>query len=202
MSVLFSPVSLGGMTLRNRVVVSPMCQYSAVDGCASAWHTIHLGSLALSGAGMLCIEATAVEPDGRISPADLGLWDDATEAALRPVLEAGRSHSKVRVTIQLGPAGRKASVDLPWRGGRQLSVTAGGWGTHGASALPMRPGEAAPLPLDGAGLARVREAFAAAARRADHLGIDGFELHAAHGYLLHQFLSPIANRRTDDYGGR
>jgi 2,4-dienoyl-CoA reductase-like NADH-dependent reductase (Old Yellow Enzyme family) len=178
-----------------------MCQYSAERGQATTWHLIHLGSLALSGAGMLCIEATAVEADGRISPVDLGLWDDATEAALQPVMAAIRKHSKIAVTMQLAHAGRKASTQVPWQGGLQIAVADGGWATHGSSALPQRPGEAPPLALDAAGLARVREAFAAAARRAARLGIDGLELHAAHGYLLHQFLSPIANHRTDDYGG-
>jgi 2,4-dienoyl-CoA reductase-like NADH-dependent reductase (Old Yellow Enzyme family) len=201
MSALFSPFSLRGMTLRNRVVVSPMCQYSASDGRASPWHMIHLGSLALSGAGMLCIEATAVEADGRISPADLGLWDDATEAALQPVLAAIRAHSKIPVTMQLAHAGRKASTHVPWQSGLQIPVAQGGWATSAPSALPQRPGEELPVPLDAAGLERVRRAFADAARRADRLGIDGLEVHAAHGYLLHQFLSPISNHRTDAYGG-
>lgn len=201
MSALFSPLSLRDLTLRNRVVVSPMCQYSASDGRASPWHLIHLGSLALSGAGMLCTEATAVEPDGRISPADLGLWDDATEAALQPVLAAIRQHSKIPVTMQLAHAGRKASTHTPWHGGLQIPAAQGGWRTHAPSPLPQRPGEEPPIPLDAAGLARVRDAFAAAARRADRLGIDGLELHAAHGYLLHQFLSPLANQRGDAYGG-
>jgi len=201
MSALFSPLSLRGLALRNRVVISPMCQYSATDGSASPWHLIHLGSLALSGAGMLCIEATAVEADGRISPMDLGLWDDATEAALQPVLAAIRAHSKIPVTMQLAHAGRKASTHVPWQGGQQITVAQGGWSTHAASALPQRPGEVPPVPLDAAGLARVRTAFAAAAARADRLGIDGLELHAAHGYLLHQFLSPLANHRIDEYGG-
>ena len=201
MSALFSPFSLRGMTLPNRVVVSPMCQYSATDGRASPWHMIHLGSLALSGAGMLCTEATAVEADGRISPADLGLWDDATEAALQPILAAIRTHAKIPVTMQLAHAGRKASTQVPWQGGLQIPAAQGGWSTHAPSALTQRPGEEPPVPLDAAGLARVREAFAAAARRAERLGIDGLEVHAAHGYLLHQFLSPIANHRTDAYGG-
>jgi 2,4-dienoyl-CoA reductase-like NADH-dependent reductase (Old Yellow Enzyme family) len=201
MSALFSPLALRGVTLPNRIVVSPMCQYSAVDGRASPWHMIHLGSLALSGAAMLCTEATAVEPDGRISAVDLGLWDDATEAALAPVLAAIRTHAKLAVTMQLAHAGRKASTEVPWRGGHQIAAAQGGWVGCAPSALAQRPGEDLPVALDPAGLARVRDAFAAAARRADRLGIDGLEVHAAHGYLLHQFLSPIANQRTDDYGG-
>ena len=201
MTALFAPLALRGLTLRNRVVVSPMCQYSAAEGRASPWHVIHLGSLALSGAGMLCTEATAVEADGRISAADLGLYDDATEAALQPVLAAIRTYSKIPVTMQLAHAGRKASTQVPWRGGQQIAVAQGGWRTHAPSALPQRPGEEPPIELDDAGLARVRDAFAAAARRADRLGIDGLELHAAHGYLLHEFLSPLSNRRTDHHGG-
>src|SRR4051812_34937789 len=130
MSALFSPLSVRSVTLRNRVIISPMCQYSAVDGCASRWHLIHLGSLALSGAGMLCIEATAVEADGRISPMDLGLWDDATEAALQPVLAAIRTHSTMPVTMQLAHAGRKASTHVPWQGGLQIPVANGGWFAH------------------------------------------------------------------------
>jgi NADPH2 dehydrogenase len=201
MSALFTSLSLRDLKLPNRVVVSPMCQYSADQGRATDWHLLHLGSLALSGAGMLCIEATAVEADGRISPADLGLYDDATEAALRPVLAAIRKHAKIAVTMQLAHAGRKASTHVPWQGGLQIPVAEGGWATESSSALPQRPGEAPPIPLDATGLARVRDAFATAARRAARLGIDGLELHAAHGYLLHQFLSPLANQRTDAYGG-
>jgi 2,4-dienoyl-CoA reductase-like NADH-dependent reductase (Old Yellow Enzyme family) len=201
MSALFSPFKLRGMTLPNRIVVSPMCQYSAVRGEATAWHMIHLGGLALSGAGMLCIEATAVEPDGRITPADLGLWDDATEAALKPVLAAIREYSRIGVVMQLGHAGRKASSAAPWDGGQLIPVSAGGWMTSAPSALPHKEGETPPLALDAAGLIRVREAFVASAKRAARLGIDGLEIHAAHGYLLHQFLSPIANQRTDEYGG-
>src|SRR4051812_6301439 len=201
MPVLFSPLSLRGLTLRNRVVVSPMCQYSSIDGRATAWHVMHLGSLALSGAGMLCTEATAVEPDGRISPADLGLYDDATEAALAPALAAIRGHSKMPVAVQLAHAGRKGSTHVPWQGGAQIPIAEGGWRNHAPSALTQRAGEELPLELDAAGLARIRDAFAAAARRAARLGIDAIEVHAAHGYLLHQFLSPLANRRGDAYGG-
>jgi NADPH2 dehydrogenase len=201
MSTLFTPFPLRDLKLANRIVISPMCQYSADEGRASPWHMIHLGSLALSGAGMLCLEATAVEPDGRISPADLGLYDDATEAALRPVLAAIRAHSKIAVTVQLAHAGRKASTGVPWRGAQQIAASAGGWIPHAPSALSQRPGETPPIALDRTGMIRVRDAFVATALRADRLGIDGLELHGAHGYLMHQFLSPISNQRTDDYGG-
>jgi 2,4-dienoyl-CoA reductase-like NADH-dependent reductase (Old Yellow Enzyme family) len=201
MSALFSPITLRGVTLPNRVVVSPMCQYSSEQGQANEWHMMHLGMLALSGAGMLCIEATAVEAVGRITPGDLGLYDDATEAALRPVLSAIRKHSKIAVTIQLAHAGRKGSSREPWNGGQQIPLADGGWLADAPSALPHKDGEAAPHAIDEAGLKRIREAFVATARRALRLGIDGFEIHAAHGYLLHQFLSPIANRRSDRYGG-
>ncbi len=201
MSHLFSPLALRGLTLKNRIIISPMCQYSAVNGQATDWHMIHLGQLALSGAGMLIIEATAVEPDGRISPGDIGLWDDATEAALVPVLHAIRQYSPMPVVMQLAHAGRKASSHLPWNGGQQLPLSEGGWVTHSASDLPHKDGELPPVALDKTGLARVREAFVAATKRAARLGLDGIEVHAAHGYLLHQFLSPLSNQRTDEYGG-
>ncbi len=201
MSPLFTPLALRGVTLANRIVVSPMCQYSADRGEANDWHLIHLGHLALSGAGMLCIEATAVEPDGRITPGDLGLWDDVTEAALVPVLAAIRRHAPIRVAMQLSHAGRKASSHVPWEGGQLIPVAEGGWLPSAPSALPHKEDEPPPLALDVAGLNRVREAFGASARRAARLGIDAIELHAAHGYLLHQFLSPIANQRSDEYGG-
>ena len=197
-SQLFSPVSLRGLTLANRIVVSPMCQYSAQDGRASAWHLMHLGAMALSGAGMVCIEATGVEAEGRISAGDLGLYDDGCEQALVPVLQAIRQHSTTAVVMQLAHAGRKASSALPWHGGQAVTVADGGWQPFAPSALPFKDGDAPPLALDAAGLARVRGAFAAAAQRADRLGIQGFELHAAHGYLLHEFLSPLSNQRTDE----
>jgi len=201
MSTLFSPFTVGGLTLQNRIVISPMCQYSAAEGRATAWHLMHLGGLSLSGAGLLCIEATAVEPEGRITPSDLGLWDDTTEAALVPVLGAIRQHSPIAVAMQLGHAGRKASSRVPWLGGQLLPVAEGGWIPQAPSALPQRPEEPPPLALDAAGLQRVRDAFAAAAGRAARLGLDALELHAAHGYLLHQFLSPLSNHRSDGYGG-
>src|SRR5258708_16779152 len=162
---------------------------------------VHLGTLALSGAGMLCIEATSVEAIGRITPGDLGLYDDATEAALKPVLSAIRKHARIPVTMQLAHAGRKGSSREPWNGGQQIPLAEGGWVADAPSALPHKEGEAPPRAIDDAGLERIRDAFAATAQRALRLGIDAFEIHAAHGYLLHQFLSPIANRRTDRYGG-
>jgi NADPH2 dehydrogenase len=201
MSALFSPITLRGLTLPNRIVISPMCQYSAEDGKATDWHMIHLGSLALSGAGLLCLEATAVEAIGRITPGDLGLYDDATEAALKPVLAAIRKHSKMPVAMQLAHAGRKASSHAPWDGGQQIPVSEGGWIAQAPSALSQKPGEVEPVAFDEAGLARVRDAFVATAKRAARLGIDALEIHGAHGYLLHEFLSPISNQRTDAYGG-
>lgn len=178
-----------------------MCQYSAAHGLANTWHLIHLGNLAMSGAGVLCIEATAVEPEGRITPGDLGLWDDGTEKALEPVLSAIRKYSSVAIVQQLAHAGRKGSSRVPWEGGALIPAAEGGWLPWAPSAVPHKEGEPAPRPLDVAGLVRVREAFAATARRAVRLGIDGIEIHAAHGYLLHEFLSPISNRRDDNYGG-
>ncbi|SAL17553.1 NADH-dependent flavin oxidoreductase [Caballeronia sordidicola] len=201
MSALFSPFTLRSVTLPNRIVVSPMCQYSAERGEATAWHMIHLGSLALSGAGMLCLEATSVEPEGRITPGDLGLWDDVTEAALKPVIDAIRKHSHIAITMQLGHAGRKASSAAPWDGGQLIPVSEGGWMPFAPSAIPHKEGETPPLALDSAGLIRIRDAFVATAKRAARLGLDALEVHAAHGYLLHQFLSPLANQRTDEYGG-
>ena len=201
MSRLFSPFALRDLTLANRIVVSPMCQYSAEDGAATDWHLMHLGNLALSGAGLLFIEATAVEPEGRITPADLGLYDDGTEQALGRVVAAIREYSNVAVGIQLAHAGRKASSRVPWEGGGQMPASCCGWIPSAPSAVPYTAGETAPVALDKAGLQRVRDAFAQATQRAARLGLDAIEVHAAHGYLLHEFLSPLTNLRTDEYGG-
>jgi 2,4-dienoyl-CoA reductase-like NADH-dependent reductase (Old Yellow Enzyme family) len=199
---LFEPMRLGPLSLDNRILIAPMCQYSASEGTPGDWHLIHLGHLALSGAGLLILEATAVEAEGRITPGDLGLYSDANEAGLARVLAAVRAHSSMPVAMQLGHAGRKASSRAPWEGGAQIRPgEPGGWKAFAPSAVPHAPGEDVPLALDAEGLARVREAFVAAARRAARLGIEGIEIHAAHGYLLHQFLSPLANHRDDDYGG-
>ncbi len=202
MSTLFSPYQIGSLRLKNRIVIAPMCQYSAVDGAATDWHLMHLGHLALSGAALLIIEATAVEAIGRITPGCLGLWSDATEAALKRVLQAVRAHSRLPIAIQLGHAGRKGSSHVPWDGGMLIPPDQpGGWRPVAPSALPQLDGEAPPQALDDAGLQRILGAFVDAARRAHRLGLDAIELHAAHGYLLHQFLSPISNVRSDAYGG-
>jgi 2,4-dienoyl-CoA reductase-like NADH-dependent reductase (Old Yellow Enzyme family) len=202
MSQLFSPIAVGDLSLKNRIVIAPMCQYSATNGEATDWHLMHLGTLSHSGAGLLIIEATAVEAIGRISPADLGLWSDATEAALARVLKSVRRHSSMPIAIQLAHAGRKASCNVPWEGGSQIRPDQiNGWQTVAPSAVPFAPGENPPIELDRAGLQRIKQAFVEAALRAHRLGIDAIELHAAHGYLLHEFLSPLSNRRTDEYGG-
>lgn len=201
MSTLFTPINIGKLSLRNRIAIAPMCQYSAVNGEASDWHQVHLGSLSLSGAGILFIEASAVEAIGRISPADLGIWSDTTEQALANVLATIRKYSPMPIAIQLAHAGRKASTHVPWEGGHQVPVSQGGWITSAPSAVPHNPQDEAPLALDHAGLERVRQAFTLAAKRADRIGIDAIEVHAAHGYLMHQFLSPLSNLRTDEYGG-
>ncbi|MBC7700844.1 NADH:flavin oxidoreductase/NADH oxidase [Aquabacterium sp.] len=202
MSQLFQPWQIGSLRLSNRIVIAPMCQYSATDGTAGDWHLIHLGHLALSGAGLLIIEATGVSPQARISPQDLGLYSDENEAGLARVLQAVRAHSPIAIGIQLAHAGRKASTKVPWEGGQQIRPDEPtGWQTEAPSAVPHADGEVAPHALDAAGLGRVKDDFAKSARRAARLGIDGIEIHAAHGYLLHQFLSPLANHRQDQYGG-
>jgi 2,4-dienoyl-CoA reductase-like NADH-dependent reductase (Old Yellow Enzyme family) len=199
---LFEPLRLDDLELDNRIIVAPMCQYSAQAGQAGDWHLMHLGQLAMSGAGLLTLEATAVSPEGRISPEDLGLYSDETERALGRVLDAVRAYAPIPIAIQINHAGRKGSSRAPWDGGAQIAPEApDGWRTEAPSAVPHGEGEAPPHALDGEGLRRIREGFVATARRALRIGVDGFELHGAHGYLLHQFLSPLSNRRTDAYGG-
>ena len=199
---LFTPVRFGALELRNRIVIAPMCQYSAEHGCMTDWHVIHLGHLALSGAGLLTIEATAVVPEGRITYADVGLYSDQCEAAMRGVLDSVRRWSDMPIAIQLAHAGRKASSEVPWKGGAQIPPEeVRGWQTVAPSALPFDPTHNAPVALSGDALRRVRDGFADAARRAARLGIDAVQIHGAHGYLLHEFLSPLSNRRDDEYGG-
>jgi 2,4-dienoyl-CoA reductase-like NADH-dependent reductase (Old Yellow Enzyme family) len=200
-SALFTPLTIRGLTLSNRILVSPMCQYSAQNGLANDWHAVHLGGLALSGAGLLVLESTAVEPIGRITPGDLGMWDDATEAALVPILANIRARTPIAVGLQLAHAGRKGSSAEPWRGGQQIPLAEGGWRTIGPSALPHRAGELSPIEMDVGDRARVLDAFTQATLRATRLGFDAIEIHGGHGYLIHQFLSPISNTRTDEYGG-
>ena len=199
---LFEPLTVGRLTLANRIVIAPMCQYSAIDGCMTDWHLIHLGHLALSGAALLTIEATAVLPEGRISYADVGLYDDDTEAAMASTLASVRKWSPMPLALQLAHAGRKASTDLPWKSGAQLSPGhTHGWQTVAPSAVAFHEADNPPSALDRKAMIRIVDAFADAARRAARVGIDAVQIHAAHGYLLHQFLSPLSNQRNDEYGG-
>jgi len=204
---LFTPVEMGGVTLPNRIVVSPMCQYSAVDGSAQPWHQVHYGALAMSGAGLLCLEATHVEREGRITQGCLGLYSDENEAALKPVVEWARAWMpNVKLGIQLAHAGRKASAQRPWKGGGPLTQADAPdlpWTTCSASALPYDPANKwhTPVALDAAGLKKVKQAFVDATLRSLRLGFDLIELHGAHGYALNQFLSGLSNHRTDAYGG-
>lgn len=199
-SLLFTPQVLRGVTLRNRIVVSPMCQYSSEDGFAGEWHFVHLGSRAVGGAGLVFTEATAVDPVGRISPQDLGLWKDEHIAPLVRITRFIAEHGAV-AGIQLAHAGRKASTARPWDGGRAIAAGQGGWRTVAPSPLPFSPGDPEPEALDEAGLARVVQSFADATVRSVAAGFRVVEVHAAHGYLLHEFLSPLTNRRNDRYGG-
>lgn len=199
---LFSPVSIGDLSLRNRIVIAPMCQYSAEEGQMTDWHLIHLGTLAMSGAGILTIEATAVSPEGRISYGDVGLYSDECEAAMRRILDSVRRWSDMPIAIQLGHAGRKASSEVPWKGGGQIAPNRpGGWKTFAPSGIPFHASYDDPIALDRDGMARLRGAFAESARRAARLDLAAVQIHGAHGYLLHQFLSPLSNQRTDEYGG-
>jgi 2,4-dienoyl-CoA reductase-like NADH-dependent reductase (Old Yellow Enzyme family) len=197
---LFSPLSLRSVVLRNRIAVSPMCQYSAVDGFATDWHLVHLGARAVGGAALVIAEATAVEPRGRISPADLGLWADAQIEPLARIVRFVEGQGAA-AGIQLAHAGRKASTKPPWESGGPILRAEGGWTPVAPSAVPFADGHLVPAPLEPEDLRAIPAAFAAAAVRARAAGFRVLELHAAHGYLLHQFLSPLSNRRTDAYGG-
>ncbi|MEZ0171598.1 NADH:flavin oxidoreductase/NADH oxidase [Microvirga sp. TS319] len=199
---LFTPLRVGKLDLANRIVIAPMCQYSAENGCMTDWHVIHLGHLAMSGAALLTIEATAVVPEGRITYGDVGLYSNETEAAMGRVLDSVRRWSDMPLAIQLAHAGRKASTEVPWKGGHQISPDhSNGWRTEAPSAVAYAPSDVSPAALDRDGLARLRDAFAESAKRAARLGIEAVQIHAAHGYLLHEFLSPLSNQRTDEYGG-
>jgi 2,4-dienoyl-CoA reductase-like NADH-dependent reductase (Old Yellow Enzyme family) len=200
-ATLFSPLTLRGITLKNRIVVSPMCEYSSIDGFADDWHLVHLGSRAVGGAALVFTEATAVVADGRISPSDLGIWKDAHIEPLARITSFIREHGSVP-GMQLAHAGRKASTAVPWLGGAPLSVAQGGWSPIVApSAIAFSDGYQTPASLDLAGIRHVISAFADAARRALDAGFEIIEIHGAHGYLINEFLSPLSNTRTDDYGG-
>jgi 2,4-dienoyl-CoA reductase-like NADH-dependent reductase (Old Yellow Enzyme family) len=197
---LFQPLILGDITLRNRIAVSPMCEYSAVEGVPNDWHLVHLGSRAVGGAGLVLAEATAVSPEGRISPADTGLWNDAQQAAWTRIAAFIASQGAVP-GLQLAHAGRKGSTQPPWLGGKAVPAGQGDWIPVAPSALAFSDDYPMPVALDAAGIAKVIVDFAAAAARARTAGFRVVEIHAAHGYLLHQFLSPLSNRRDDAYGG-
>lgn len=202
-SRLFSPIEIGGQTLPNRIAISPMCQYSAADGSATDWHMHHWLSLGMSGAGMVTIEATAVERRGRITHSCLGLYSDENEAAAMRTLAAARrvAPAGTRFGIQLAHAGRKASTDFPWKGGKPLTHTQDAWLTVAPSAVPFDESWHVPEALDEGGVAQVVDAFTQAAKRAERAGFDFVEVHGAHGYLMHEFLSPFVNKRNDEYGG-
>lgn len=200
MSSLFSPLTIKGLTLRNRVVVSPMCQYSATDGFANDWHLVHLGAMAVGGAALVFVEATGVSPEARITPGCLGIWRDEHIDMLRRIAVFIEQQGAVP-GIQLAHAGRKASHDLPWKGAAQLKEEEGGWTTVAPSAIAFSEGEVPPIALDNAGIKKVVEDFSNATQRAMEAGFKIVEIHAAHGYLLNEFLSPLSNQRTDEYGG-
>ncbi|MFL6230484.1 MAG: NADH:flavin oxidoreductase/NADH oxidase [Pyrinomonadaceae bacterium] len=201
MSQLFSPLRLRGVEFKNRIFVSPMCQYSSVDGMPNDWHLVHLGSRAVGGAALVMVEATAVSPEGRISPTDSGIWLDAHAEAFQRIADFIKGQASVPA-VQLAHAGRKASTDVPWRGGKFLREAEGGWQTVAPSPVPFREGETPPREMTRADIERVTAEFADAARRSYQAGFEVVEIHMAHGYLLHEFLSPLSNQRSDEYGGR
>jgi 2,4-dienoyl-CoA reductase-like NADH-dependent reductase (Old Yellow Enzyme family) len=197
---LFTPLMVRDVTFRNRIAVSPMCQYSSVNGLASDWHLVHLGSRAVGGAGLVIMEASAVEARGRISPGDNGIWKDEHIGPLARIARFLREQGAV-AGIQLAHAGRKASTRPPWEGGGTIPEAAGGWPTVAPSAVPFQPEDPAPVELSQPGVHAIVDAFRTAAQRALAAGFQVVEIHAAHGYLIHEFLSPLSNRRTDEYGG-
>jgi len=197
---LFTPLTIRGVTFRNRITVSPMCQYSSHDGFANDWHLVHLGSRAAGGAALVFTEATAVEARGRISPSDLGIWKGDHIGNLSRIVAFVKQQGAVP-GMQIAHAGRKASVRVPWEGGAPIPPDQGGWQTVAPSAIPFRPGDPAPAELSRAEIANIVDAFAAATRRARTAGFEVLEIHGAHGYLINEFLSPLSNHRTDDYGG-
>ena len=199
-SLLYSPFKIKGLTLPNRIVVSPMCQYSSIDGMANNWHLVHLGSRAIGGAGLIMTEAAAVLPEGRISPDDLGIWKDEHIESLKRITDFIRDQGS-KSAIQLAHAGRKASTTPPWIGRYQVDVSNGGWQTVAPSPIPFNEDDIVPKELTINEIQTVIEAFTNAARRSIEAGFDTIEIHAAHGYLLNQFLSPLTNKRTDEYGG-
>ncbi len=200
-SKLFSPLTMRGMTIDNRTIVSPMCEYSAVDGNAQDWHLMHLGQFATGGFGLVITEAAAVEPRGRITPQCLGIWSDDNEEALGRVMQFCRQFGQAKMGIQLAHAGRKASTHRPWEGRKPLAADEGAWETISSSANPQDEGWHTPKAMDRTDMDTVRDAFVSATERSARLGFDMIEVHSAHGYLMHEFLSPIANTRNDDYGG-
>lgn len=200
MSSLFSPLNLRSVTFRNRIFVSPMCQYSSQDGLPNAWHLVHLGSRAVGGAGLVMVEATAVSPEGRISPNDSGIWSDAHTEAFEPITRFINEQGAVP-GIQLAHAGRKGSCSLPWCGGSPLKIEAGGWQPLAPSAIPFDEGHPLPRVISLDEMKEIEVQFRSATRRARAAGFQVVELHMAHGYLLHEFLSPLVNKRGDDYGG-
>ena len=201
MNTLFSPITLNALTLPNRIVIPPMCMYSAVDGRPAEWHCMHYGHLAVSGAGLLIVEATGVTPEGRISPFDLGLWNDGQQEAHQRMIAFIRAFSAIPMAIQLAHAGRKASTSRPWEGGKPLDSEQGGWEVRGPSDVAWSADAPVPVVLRRDELEGLAGAFAGSAKRAVRAGYDAVELHAAHGYLLHEFLSPLSNKRDDEYGG-
>ncbi len=200
-SILFSPLKLRGLELANRIAVAPMCQYSANDGVITDWHLMHYGQFSVSGSGTMFIEATAVSPEGRISPGCIGLWSDDTAQAIGRLVKFRRSYGNVPFGVQLAHAGRKASTGVPWGEHRVLGPDTGGWSVVGPSAIAFSNTFPMPEELDPSGLERIKSCFVEATQRADRIGVEIIEIHAAHGYLLQQFLSPLSNQRTDEYGG-